>query len=143
MDELCKNFEVLEGCGKCKIQLTETQKIKYITPISMCDIVDVLLTICIRSRDKMIVLKYCTITCRGDIEIVYGNEEKGDYAHYNMKICRKLISSWYHYHKIVLYEAISLIYMSRVVSILGTIAPINELTDRATKLNDVLNELMD
>lgn len=137
----CKKFKDLEGCSKCKINLSDSKNIRHLTPTSMMQVVDIIFNFCINNSTKRIVLHISTIDCKGNIDILYTESQNENYTRRNRLTCKKFINSWYEYNKILLYQALIIIYLCRVSYILNSVASDNEIERQAIQLNEIMNEL--
>ena len=139
----CTNFKDLEGCGRCIVNLSNSQKIKYLSVISISQIVDSLFNFCINNSDKKLLLESSYVTCSGSMTLFYSTVNKENHMYRNRTVCRQFIKSWYDYHKIILYDVIVFLYLSRILSILKSISSEKEMVDEAMKLNELLEQLVD
>lgn len=139
----CEKFKDLEGCGKCTINLSDSSSIRELTPISMTEVVDSIFSFCINNCDKRIVLHISTIDCKGNINILYTQSRNKDCSRKNKTTCKQLINLWYHHNKIILCEAVALIYLSKVSYILGSVNSDNEIEKQAGQLSEIMDQLLD
>lgn len=138
----CNKFKDLSGCSKCIINLSDSKSIKELTPLSMAEVVDTIFNFCINNSNKRIVLHTSTIDCRGNIDILYTQSRNKDYSRKNRITCKKFIKLWYDYHRIILYQAVVVVYLSQVSRILNSVNSDNEAEKQAIELNKLMDQLL-
>jgi len=138
----CKEFNDLDGCGKCVIKLSDSTNIKDLTVLSMSDVINSIMTFLINNTDKKLELETSTITCNGHIELTYSGNKDKNYTNTNRCAFKRFLSHWYKYYKVVIFDALALVYMSKLLSVLDLPAPDNELIKRATELDTAMEALI-
>ena len=137
----CRKFKNLEGCGKCEIRLSDKQSIKYLSIAAISEIVDSLFSFCTNNTGSRLLLEESTISCVGKITIRHNDSSTDNCIYKNRTTCRQFIDTWYGYHEILICDALRLVYISKVSSILGSISSEKEMNDKAMELDNTMRQL--
>lgn len=138
----CKDYNNLEGCGKCKITLSDFYKLRKLSTISIGKVVDQLLGFCTSNTDKKLILEESTLTCTGNINISYKSKKKRNYLSKNRRTCAKFINFWSDYHQPAIYESIVFIYLRYASFILSSVNSESELCKEITNLDNMMEQLL-
>lgn len=133
----CNNFKDLEGCGKCTCYLTDYRYLYLLTPLSTIDIIDKIILECNSFPTSKIVLNESTITCTGDINIVYVEDSFFGNSSHSKHICYQFINQWIEHNILTVYDALNIVYLILCASILNY----NEREQKALNMLDSMNIL--
>lgn len=132
----CNKFCELDGCNNCKCSLTDTNYLSQFRSSSMVDILDQIIRECNSFPNDRVLLSDSTISCTGDISIVYGKSNISNTEH-NKRLCYNMVDQWLKQNISSIYNAMNIVYLILCASILSY----DEREQKATEMLDSMQVL--
>lgn len=132
----CNKFCELDGCNNCKCSLTNTNYLSQFKSSSIVDILDQIIRECNSFPTDKVLLNESTISCTGDISIVYGKSSIAN-TDYNKRLCYDMIHQWLKRNMSSIYDAMNIVYLI----LCGSILSYDEREQKATEMLDSMQIL--
>lgn len=134
----CNKFATLEGCSNCKYLLSDSKYISQLDSFSIIDVLDELAEQCNLLPNNKVLLNESIIDCRGNISIVYHNNDINIPNNYTRYIYYSILSRWLKYNLTAIRSSINIIYLVLCACILY----FNEKDQKALELIGNLQVLL-